>query len=242
MQARADFQRAVDVWSHVISSPVPITVSARYEHLGAGIGGQAGPSTYRTDFRGAPRPHTFYAEPLANKLAGHQIDPSPDIEAEFDSDASHTHFGTGPIGPDQVDFASAVLHELGHGLGFVGAATVEHGRGAMGTPGYPLAFDTYTRAADGRSLLSIADPVQLAAQLQTPGLVFDSPQVRQAGGGKAARLYAPTTWDGSSYSHLDEATYPEGDPDELMTPVLARGHAVPGPGPVTVAVLRTLGW
>lgn len=241
-EARADFQRAVDIWSHLISSPVPITVYAQYEPLAESIEGYAGASHYRTDFPGAKQPHTFYPEPLANKMAGHQIDESPDIEAHFNSGAAHMHFGTGPISLDQEDFASIVLHEIGHGLGFVGAAAVEGGRATMGTPGYPLAFDRYTRAADGRSLLDIADPADLATQLQSGTVYFDSPAVRIAGGGRPAQLYAPAPWGGSSYSHLDESTYPEGDPNELMTPVLQRGHVVPGPGPLTLAILRTIGW
>jgi hypothetical protein len=239
--ARASFQRAVDIWARLVRSRVPIRVSATFAPLGPDVGGMAGPSSFETDFAGAPLARTFYPEALADALAGRRLNAGPDIVGRFSSDTPW-HFGTDPLGPDELDFTTAVLHELGHGLGFLGAARVDGGSGSMGTPGYPVVFDRSTRTASGTALLSIRDPHELAAALQGGAVVFDSPAVRAAHGGRPAELYAPAVWDASSYSHLDERAFPASGPDSLMTRMLVRGQAVRDPGPVAVAVLRTLGW
>ena len=70
-------------------SPVPITVSATFEPLGAGILGSAGPGLIWRNFPGAAQPNTWYADALANKLSGGQLDPAPDILASFNSVPVH---------------------------------------------------------------------------------------------------------------------------------------------------------
>jgi hypothetical protein len=242
-EARADFQRAVDTWSHLVRSSVPIVVSARFAPLPELVMGQAGGTSSEADFPRAPLPHTFYPVALANKLAGTRLHDGPDIDATFNSTDPALHFGASPVPSDKIDFSTVVLHELGHGLGFVGEADVVDGRGSMTTtPGYALVFDRFTRTGDGRPLLGITDPGQLASALQSGDVRFDSPSVRSAGGGAPAELYAPDPWGISSYSHLDEAAYPEGSPDALMSPTLGYGERIRTPGPVTLAVFRTLGW
>lgn len=84
---------------------------------------------------------------------------------------------------------------------------------------------------------------KLAAALTGGNVFFDSAAVRTANGGKAAKLYAPGTWRKYfSYSLLDEATYPKGNQNSLMTPTIATGETVRTPGPIAAAILRTIGW
>jgi hypothetical protein len=65
----------------------------------------------------------------------------------------------------------------------------------------------------------------------------------RAAGGTRPVLYTPSTWEeGSSYSHLDEDTYPAGSPDSLMTPVLDLGEVVRDPGSVALGMLADVGW
>ena len=67
--------------------------------------------------------------------------------------------------------------------------------------------------------------------------------MRAANGGRPARLYAPGTFNGgSSYSHLDDATYRAGNRNSLMTHALGDGETIRTPGPIASAVLRTTGW
>jgi len=246
--ARTAFQRAVNLWAPLINSTVPITVAASFQPLGTGVLGSAGPSSVWRDFAGAPRPATWYVDALANKRFGSQLSTSPDIVARFSSNFTNWHYGSTAAPAGRYDFTSVVMHELGHGLGFLGAGTVSGGRGSVRlsgtTPKFPIAYDLFTENAAGTSLLSFPDnSTQLATQLRSGNIFFDSPGVRTANGGQAARLYAPSTWQqGSSYSHLNEATYGPGNVNSLMTPQIGSGETIRNPGPITRALFTTIGW
>lgn len=245
--AKASFQRAVDAWSRQISSPVPITVNARFADLGANVLGSAGPRI-RANFGGAPQRNTWYPEAVANKRAGRQLSASADIEARFNRQFNNWHYGTGPAPKGTYDFQSVVMHELGHGLGFIGAGQVSGGRGTVlyraAGVAFPYAYDRNTENAGGKKLLSFADPsAALGDQLTSGRLFFDSPKVRSANGGRPAKLYAPRSFNGgSSYSHLDESTYRAGNRNSLMTPQIGDGETVRTPGPLTSAIFRSTGW
>ncbi len=246
--ARAAFQRAVDVWASKLTTTVPITVLATFEPLGSGILGSAGPSTLFRDFPGAPRSGTYYVDAIANKRSGVQISTEPDILADFSSSFNNWHYGTGAAPSGTYDFTTVVLHELGHGLGFLGAGSVASGLGSVRFGGVPTSFDLFTEVGTGpdagTALLSYPDrSTQLASVLRSNNVVLDAPQVRTANGNLTARLYAPSTWqEGSSYSHLDESTYPAGNVNSLMTPQLSPGETIRNPGPITAATLAGIGW
>jgi hypothetical protein len=241
--ARTAFQRAVNIWSGLITSSVPIRISARFAPLGTGVLGQAGPNFIWRDFPGAV-PGTWYADALANKLNAGQLDASADIVAQFSSNFPNWHYGSGPAPAGKYDFTSVVLHEIGHGLGFFGAGRVSGGRGSVRVAGIPLIFDRFAENGAGKAMLSFTDnSPALAAQLQGGNLYFDSPQVRAANQNLRARLYAPAVFQsGSSYSHLNEATYPRGNPHSLMTPHLGQGETIRNPGAITLAIFRSSGW
>jgi hypothetical protein len=246
--ARSAFQRAVNLWAPLIDSPVPITVRASFAPLGAGVLGSAGPNFVWRDFAGAPRRSTWYPDAVANKRARVQLDPAADIVARFSSSRTDWHFGSTPAPAGKYDFTTVVMHELGHGLGFLGAGDVRNNRGTVRedlTPRLPMAYDRFTENAAGTSLVTGFPDLSasLATQLRGGNLFFDSPQVRNANGGARARLYAPARFQqGSSYSHLDEATYRQGNRNSLMTPILNSGETVRSPGPITRAIFRSTGW
>jgi hypothetical protein len=245
--ARAAFQYAVDIWASQISSPVPIVVDAHWSALQDGLLGYAGFAYSVRNFAGAPQSSTFYPAPVANKLAGTDLYPSEfDIEASFSSSANW-YFGTDGATPaGQYDFATVVLHELGHGLGFAGSGSVASGLGyhGVGASSTPLIWDRFVVDGAGTSALSLASGTPaLALELTNDSLYFSGANATAAGGGARPRLYAPTTWqDGSSYSHLDEATYPAGDPNSLMTPRLGQAEAIHDPGPIVRGMLADMGW
>ena len=245
--ARAAFQRAVDIWSTRVTTAVPIIVDARWEPLSAGVLGAAGAAYTARNFPGAPRSDTWYPAALANKLAGVDLVTSdPDIVAAFNSSASW-YYGTDGAAPGGTsDLVSVVLHELGHGLGFSGSAEVRGGRGYVGggPPSAPEVYDRYVVQGGGLALTSLASgSVTLAQALTSADLYFDGTAARAANGGARPRLFAPLVWEqGSSYSHLDEATYPAGTANSLMTPLLNGGEAIHDPGPIALGVFADLGW
>jgi hypothetical protein len=203
------------------------------------------------DFPGAPQAGTWYAVALAEKLGGADLNPTtdPDINANFSSAFPNWYFGTdGNTPPGQYDFVSVVLHELGHGLTFAGSMTVSSGQGSWGSgSGFPFVFDRFAENGAGQSLLNTTlfpnPSAALATQLQSNSVFFDGPQAVAANGGTRPPLYAPASWiQGSSYSHLNESTYPPANQNSLMTPEIGTAEAIHNPGPVTLGMFRDMGW
>lgn len=250
-QAQAAFQRAVDIWSSLITSTVPIRVTANWTPLGPGVLGSAGATSVYRDFSGAPQANTWYAVALAEKLAGMDLNgtSTADINANFSSAFSNWYYGTDGNPPsNQYDLVTVVLHELGHGLTFAGSMTVSAGQGSWGSgSGFPFIYDRFTQNGAGQSLINTTlfpnPSAALATQLQSNSVYFSGPQAIAANGGTRPPLYAPASWiSGSSYSHLDETLYPAGNPNSLMTPQFGTGEAIHDPGPVTLGMFRDMGW
>ena len=256
--AQDAFQAAVDVWSMLVSSPVPIKVRAEFKPLGANVLGSASAQFLWRDFPGAPFTNTWYPDALADRTSGSDVNASSpssvDILANFNSTFSNWYFGTDGATPaNQYDFFSVVLHELTHGLGFAGSADVSGGVGSIGFSGFPNAYDRFVVTETGAPILGFVNPsVALGTQLTSgynpanprgPGVYWGGPMGMNSNGGLSARLYTPSTWlPGSSYAHLDENTYPAGNPNSLMTYAIAQAEAIHSPGPVTLGLLGDSGW
>jgi hypothetical protein len=244
-EAKKAFQAAVHVWSVTLKTNVTIRVDAHWTPLGPGVLGSAGPTTSLRDFTNAPKPQTWFAAALANKIAGKDLAPNDShIDANFSSEFDNWYFGTDGATPnDRYDLMSVILHELGHGLGFIGAMDMTNGgRGTWG--GLPFIFDHFTENSTHKKLLSFPNnSLALAGQLKSNHVFFNGPKANPANGGNPAKLYTPMTWeDGSSYSHLDESTFAAGNTNSLMSPQLGMGEAIHHPGPLGLAILEDQGW
>jgi hypothetical protein len=245
--AKGAFTYAANVWASLLQSTVPIAIEACWaNNLGENVLGQAGPATFYKNFTGAPVTDTWYPIALMNALRGSDQEPGqPDIQAAFSS-TFDWYFGTDGSPGARVDFASVVLHEIGHGLGFLGFMKVAEGLGSWGLgSGSPAAWDRFTENGAGQSLINTAifpnPSTALATQLQSGSVFFDGPNANAANGGTRVPLYAPNPWqDGSSYSHLAESF--NGTPNALMTFALPAGEAIHDPGPVTLGMLEDMGW
>lgn len=256
LEAQAAFQAAVDTWNAQIQSSVTIQVSACWFDFGdPSILGGAGPDAIVRDFPGAPRSRTWYPVALANALARTDLDPSfPDIDAAFSSTNPDWYFMTdGNTPPGKFDFESAVLHELGHGLGFVGSLEglnpngTDTGLGYWGlndgTGNYPLIFDRYAVDGAGRDLIGYANGSSALGHVLRSSVGWRGANAVITNGNVRPKLYAPATWmEGSSGSHLDEATYPAGTANALMTPILFDGESEHAPGPLVTAMFQDSGW
>jgi PKD repeat protein len=244
-EAKQAFQRAVDIWSGLISSPVPINVVAYWEPLDAGVLGMAGPTNVASNFQHAPVPNTWYAAPLANALAGDDLNGNtPEIEAHFSSAFTNWYFGTDGSTPgDKYDLATVVLHELGHGLGFFSFADYSNGTGSWDYQGSPIVFDHFIVNGASQRLLDFPNlSTTLGAQLISDNLFFDGTNAVAGAGGTKPKLYVPNSWEGgSSISHLDQDTYTSTE-NALMRPALARGTSIHNPGPITLGIFKDIGW
>ena len=201
-EAQAAFQAAVDVWASQIVSTVPIRIRANFTPLAPNVLGSAGPTYIFKDFSGAPLAGTWYAAPLAKKLSGTdltagQVDQA-DIVANFNSSFSW-YFGVDGNPGQQFDLMTVALHELGHGLGFIGSMTVSGGIGSWGrNTGYPFVYDLPAINGLFQPLVNpsvFANPSgPLGSQLVSNSIFFNGPHATTANGGVVPRLYAPGTW------------------------------------------------
>lgn len=223
--------------------------------------GSAGPFLLAFNPTGLPpeiRAETFYPFALGDALAGFDLFPveddpdtpqdetrddpntpqdesfGADIFSRFNSSYDRFYFGTDGNTPgNQIDFLTVVLHELGHGLGFVGSGTFDDGvddqtatppnriecAGGEGTGCYgsqvrsgaiyPYIFDRFVEDAAGTSLLNTTvypqNSVALGDLLQSEDLFVDAPTVVEVNGGQRPPIWAPSEFDaGSSFSHWDE--------------------------------------
>ncbi len=249
-EAKQAFQAAVDVWSVTLTSSVPIRVDATFTPLGTGVLGQAGPENILRDFSGAPHASMWFPVSLANAISGSDLTPgSAHISASFNSNFPNWYFGIdGATPPDRYDLMSVVLHELGHGLGFIGSANVAGGQGSWGAnTGLPFIYDRFIENTQRERILDtnlFPNPSdQLAGQLQSSRLFFNGSRARTANANRPVPIYAPIVWErGSSYSHMDEVTFPAGNPNSLMTPQIGMGEVIHSPGPIGLSMLQDMGW
>ena len=255
------FNRAVATWSHAVASTEKITVDVCVQPLPEGQLGGAGPAGFQK-FGGA-----YFPDALANAITGANGNGAyddgtaiPDISAVF-SNADLYYYGADPAGisgatcsatPDSgcYDFESVVLHELGHGLGFVGS--VDRNQAGHATYGMdpangdltPFVYDLFTETTDGTPILKYGNFSTSLYNAVTGNVVYwNGPEGSAADAGREPRLYAPPSWlEGSSYSHLSDASYPQGDANSLMTPYAEAKDVTRDPGEVTLGMLRDMGW
>lgn len=242
--AQIAFQYAVDIWASILTSDVPITIVANYSSLNGSVLGFAGANDFEQNFSGAPLPNTFYPAPLANKLAGTDLNPgTADISCTFNSN-TNWYFGTDANPPGgRFDFVSVVLHELGHGLGTLGGSSVNSGgSGSFGFGGTPVIWDQFTELGNGTDLSTLSG-VALGNALTSNDVFWDGSNGIDGLNGTRPRIYAPGTWNGgSSYSHLNEGSYGAGNPNSLMTPFIGSAEAIHDPGPALLGMFQDMGW
>ncbi len=142
-EAQAAFEAAVIVWeSRVVSSRV-IHVDAEWKTLGSGVLGSAGPTRIHLH-----PDNRWYATPLSEAICACKRANTPfDIEANFNSGFSNWYLKTdGNTPSNKYDFFTVVLHELGHGLGFMSSFRAVFGGGIRwgdsdGSQTRPMRYD-----------------------------------------------------------------------------------------------------
>ena len=240
--AKRDFQAAVDVWSANFASSVPITIDATWSRISSfGVLGSARPGSYFADFNGAPDSSLWYPSALANALAGRDLDPKQsEIVIQVNSLAEWNTTNDGLSHANQYDLQSVFLHEMGHGLGFLSTDSYDSFFG-YGSIDQPTPFDAYVQVEDGRRLSDLPTPsIELGNALTSP-LVWSGALGIAANGGTKPLLYSPKKYEeGSSVSHLDEATYSKSEFDMVMTPNLDAGEIFHDPGPLLLAMMEDM--
>ena len=257
-EAREAFQRAVDVWRTHISSDVPIRIEASFAEQGENTLASAGPR-FLYELTDTDGNSFLVGDALTDALIGSdQNAGESDIIVNVNSGRSDWHFGEGEPASNEIDFTTVILHEIGHGLNFLNLTDVSGGQGswgisgAPGVPGilsdrivhedppgtfnrilnesiYPNPSSELGNALTSNALFATGENTDLAAETST--------------GPVPAQLYAPSSYQGgSSIAHFDEAAYPPGDPNTLMTPQIGFNEVTRVPGPNLCGLLSDMGW
>lgn len=247
-EAQAAFQYAVDIWANLISSPVPINIQASWTTQDRGVLGSAGPAEIRFGSDGAQKGQGIYPIALAEKIARRELNVpgQPDIRADFNRNNNWYYGLDGKTPAGQYDLVSVVLHEIAHGLGFIGYFNTS---GTVGqyAAGLPSVYDHFVENGQSQNLVSstslFADgSSELYQQLTRNNLFLNGPILQQKTAQKI-KLYAPATFDrGSSIYHVDEGTYPPGNPNSLMSPQFGSAEAIHSPGPLVMNFFADMEW
>ena len=248
-EAQAAFQRAVDIWSSLLITTIPIEIEASFDSLDS-------PAL------AAARPSTFFCSPmvcapvgLVNQLDDEDRKPDdPDIETTFSSSDDWYFELDGQPGEGQHDFVSVALHEIGHGLGFYDSFRIdestEEAEYGLGDDNIPTIFDFHIFDTEINRLVDEDEYTNPSTALTDAvtgiTLFWAGPKTLIANGGSyPVLLWVPEEYDsGSSIAHLDEYAYPPGAPNALMTPSLSHGEAEASleVGPLVLAMLGDMGW
>ena len=246
--AKPPFNAAAAIWSSILQSNVPITIKACWANLGgSSILGYSGGGSIHRNFTNAPLASTWYSASLANSLTGSDLDPSnQDMHITYNSNFTWYYGTDGNPPSNQHDLMTVVLHEIGHGLNFAGSMTYSGGIGSWGyraSPTNPNIYDTFMKDGAGVNLTSYSSgSTALGSQLVSNNIWFHGANAMTANGGSRVKMYAPSTWaPGSSYSHLDYATF-NNTINQLMVYAISAGEAVHDPGPVTKGLFTDWGW
>ena len=237
-------EAAIAVWSQNWKSSVPVNIEATYSRQqSTSVLASATPVKYFRNFPGAPSPDLYYASAMANAIAGKDLDPrNPEISIQINSVmASSFYLGIdGNCPSDSYDLESIILHELGHGLGFLSNDSYDPAFG-YGSIDQPTPYDAYAQLPDGRRLMDLDSPSLELGNALVNTLVWSGKHAIAANNGVKPLLYTPNPYEpGSSVSHLDEKTFSSTGENAVMTPNLASGEVFHAPGTILLAMLQDM--
>ena len=185
------FDRAAEIWSQLLDSSVEIRVRATFDPLTCtadnGALGGARPAAIVSNSPNAPVPGAWYAVALANKMAGEDLTAgADDITVQFNSRVGETgclensswYYGLDGNHGDGFDLVAVLLHELGHGLGFV--TFVDESTGAE-FGGQPDVFESMILDTEaGKHWPDMTPNERVSSAVNTGALVWDGAAVHAA--------------------------------------------------------------
>ena len=259
-------EKACEIWSDILVSSEPIKINfywvnaSQFGFLGLTL------SNGVKNFQNAPINDVWYPTSLAKAIAGNDLQIN-DVDIDIFLDSTYNwYYGTdGNCPANQHHLVKVILHEIGHGLGFYSVANLDQsGIGSFShvidpmvnnfasfpipnLNGEPLIYDLFIENLQGQQLvdtnLFINPSISLSTQFTGNNLYFNGLNTVSANNQSRPRLYAPSTFAfGSSILHLNESSFPSSSSDGLMTPFSGAGETNLVPGPITLGMLKDMGW
>lgn len=185
------FEHAAQIWEGLLDSPVEIRVRASFDALDCGpdegaLGG-AFPDTVVSDSPSAPLRGAWYPSALASRFEGRDVVPgSDDITVRFNSGIGQTgclentswYYGLDGAHGEGFDLVAVLLHELGHGLGFLTLVDESTGAEFLNQPDI---FESMILDDQTNKHWTDMTPAERATSAINGGhVVFDGPAVRAA--------------------------------------------------------------
>ena len=261
------YEAAATFWADFLDSAVRIEIDASFEPLfctsSSAVLGSAGPTAIAGPDNQLPDPQAIYSIAHANALVNEDLDQTQaDVSMRFNSDigqpncveSAQWYFddGSSPTTPaNTIDFYGTILHEMGHGLGFLSLMYPDDPEDPDGDPP-PLPYvdwvnDVYSQKLDNLNFaaLSSLSPEQRFDALTDPdNLVWTGAGVGGLAGNLSAgttngfvRMYAPDPYQtGSSVSHFDTSL----EPNDLMEPFKTARNVTDYQ--MTKNLFRDIGW
>jgi hypothetical protein len=265
-EAKEAFEHAAEIWGSHLSSPVPISINATWRSLGANTLGSAGPTRIFTLSGPGIFPNTFYTIAQTNALIGRDVKEEPDVTVTSDinvnisCDRENWYFGTDANTPaGQFDLVTVLLHEIGHGIGFIGTVfgdnnsqTADWGIEVQSGDQLPLVYDQFALDGNFDKLIDLdiysnpSSELYRAATGRVGGVFFSGLEAEFSIDNVRVPLWAPNPYrSGSSYSHLDQNFFDTNGPygsSALMRPQIPTALAIHSPGPVFCGMLQDMAW
>lgn len=262
-EAQTAFQRAVNTWQGILNSPVAVRIEAFWDiDIGGGLTAMNIPNAVQ-NFRLAPICSTWFTSALADKLAQRNLQPGEaDMAVFFDSQNFQWYTGDQQPQPTQYDLQSVALHEICHGLGFVGLFWAPDAVPVVGSYGNDailaaippnvaqlLPFQLPASLQDHPSVYGVHIQVQNGNYLTDPDHFLNPSPLLGAAltdtngvlefDQNQYQVYVPDPFEPfSSVDHLDPVVFPT----SLMRPSIGAGQVTRQVDVPVQNILTSLGW
>lgn len=213
-QRLAILELAGEIWGSFLVSNVPIRVNVNFSPLGTNVLAQAGTESNQTNFINAPRQNVWYPIALANSLAGVDLEPQEDDISITASSNGAFYYGLDSATPSgKSNFVDVLLHELGHGLGFISLINGANGSLFLGQIDI---FSTFILDQQfGISWPDFTSGQRVNSAVNDPNLVWNGPfttgglpqKLSPSASGSNLRLTAPTTSLGNNSIPFETAVF-----------------------------------
>jgi len=242
---RRALEAAAAAWSRVIRGDITIRINATMEKQPDSADGDtllavAGPADFWLfEDTAVPSALAWQRQGFRNEEA------EVDIEVTANPDINWEYATNGVAARDKVSFVYTLIHEIGHGLGFIDSFDQQTGK-LLNDP-IPFIYDTFLNRTIDRRLYVVERPDhEVRDDLISNDLFFNGEAAMEASRRSIrplpmVKLYAPNPYEaGSSVSHVDQNTYAD-----VRTGLMAPrdfGSGTDKIDTLTIGIMKDLGY